>query len=311
MEEQLNVTYLILDGHVEVYKYRYLYFTMFFLVYLLIICSNCTIVYLIWKHQNLHEPMYIFIAALLLNSVLLSTNIYPKLLIDVLSEKQIISYQACIVQYSLFYALGGSEFLLLATMAYDRYVSICKPLQYPTIMTKKNVSILLALTWLLSPCPQVGLSMMCANQKLCGFTLKVIFCNNTIYKLFCATSRAVTVYGLFILLNVVVFPVFFIIFTYIRILIICYHSRGEVRKKAAQTCLPHLLVLISSFCLFVCDVVTVRLEYDFSKTARLIMSLQLVLYNPLFNPLIYGLKMKEIYKHLKRLFCQGKLNQGD
>ncbi|KAF3694367.1 Olfactory receptor 11A1 Hs6M1-18 Olfactory receptor 11A2 Olfactory receptor OR6-30 [Channa argus] len=307
MEEDLNVTYFILGGHVEVNKYSYLYFLTFLIVYLLIICSNCTIMYLIWKHQNLHEPMYIFIAALLLNSVLFSTNIYPKLLIDFLSDKQIISFYACLVQYSLFYALSSSEFLLLAAMAYDRYVSICKPLQYPTIMKKRTISIFLALAWLLPACQQVGLATLFANQKLCSFSLKVIFCNNTIYKLFCVTSRAITFYGLFILLNTVVFPVIFIVFTYTRILIICYHSCGEVKKKAAQTCLPHLVVLTNFFCLFVCDVITVRLEYDFPKTARLIMSLQLFLYNPLFNPFIYGLKMKKIATHLTRLFCQGKV----
>ncbi|XP_026232479.1 olfactory receptor 6N2-like [Anabas testudineus] len=306
MEEELNITYLVFDGHVEINKYRYLYFISFSIVYILIICSNSTIVYLIWKHQDLHEPMYIFIAALLLNAVFLSTNIYPKLLIDFLSEKQIISHQACLVQYSLFYALGSSEFLLLAAMAYDRYVSICKPLQYPTIMRKRTVSIFLAVAWLLPACQQMGLSAMSANQKLCSFSLKVIFCNNTIYKLFCVASRAVSVFGLFILSNVVVLPVIFIIFTYTRILIICYHSSKEVRKKAAQTCLPHLIVLINYFCLFIYDVITVRLEYEFSKPARLIMSLQLVLYNPLFNPFIYGLKMKEISKHLKSSFCQEK-----
>ncbi|KAF3694366.1 Olfactory receptor 11A1 Hs6M1-18 Olfactory receptor 11A2 Olfactory receptor OR6-30 [Channa argus] len=306
MDEDVNATYLILGGHVEVQKYRYVYFMTFLIVYILIICSNCTIVYLIWKHQNLHEPMYIFIAALLLNSVFLSTNIYPKLLIDFLSEKQIITYQACVIQYFLFYALGCSEFLLLAAMSYDRYVSICKPLQYPTIMRKTTVSLLLALAWFLPACQLVGLAAMSANQKLCSFTLKVIYCNNTFYKLFCVTSRAISVYGLVILLNVVVVPVIFIIFTYSRIFIICYHSSAEVRKKAAQTCLPHLLVLIHYFCLFAYDVITVRLEYDFPKTARLIMTLQLVLYNPLFNPIVYGLKMKEIYRHLKRLFCQEK-----
>ncbi|KAF3694368.1 Olfactory receptor 13C2 Olfactory receptor OR9-12 [Channa argus] len=302
MEEEMNVTYLILDGHVELNKYRYFYFTIVFIVYLLIICSNCTIVYLIWKHQNLHEPMYIFIAALLLNSVLLSTIIYPKLLIDFLSEKQIISHHACIIQYFMFYTLGCSEFLLLAAMAYDRYASICKPLQYPTIMRKKTIIIILALAWLLPACHLVGFAVISANQKLCSFTLKVIFCNNTIYKLFCVASRAISIFGAFILLNVVFIPVFFVIFTYIRILIICYRSSGEVRKKAAQTCLPHLFVLVNYFCLITYDVITVRLESDFPKTARLIMTLQLVLYNPLFNPLIYGLKMKEISKHLKRLF---------
>ncbi|XP_067372004.1 olfactory receptor 6N2-like [Channa argus] len=309
MEEELNATYLILDGHVEVEKYRYLYFVFIFIVYLLIICSNCTIVYLIWKHKDLHEPMYIFIAALLLNSVLHSTNIYPKLLIDFLSEKQIISLKACIVQYFMFYSLAGSEFLVLTAMAYDRYVSICKPLQYPIIMRKTTISIFLALAWLLPACHLAGLAAISSYQKLCSFTLKVLFCNNTIYKLFCATSRAIFIIGVFFLLNVAVLPVFFIIYTYSRILMICYRSSGEVRRKAAQTCLPHLLVLINFLFLLTYDVVIVRLESDFPKMACVIMTLQLVLYTPLFNPLIYGLKMKKISKHLERLFCQEKTNQ--
>ncbi|XP_026232565.1 olfactory receptor 5AC2-like [Anabas testudineus] len=307
MEEELNVTYLIFDGHIELQKYRYLYFMAFFIVYILILCSNSTIVYLIWKHQDLHEPMYIFIAALLLNSVLYSTNIYPKLLIDFLSEKQIITYQECLVQYFMFYTLVDSEFLLLAAMSYDRYVSICKPLQYPTIMRKTMVFIFLALAWLIPACQFVGLATMSANQKLCSFTLKVIFCNNTFFKLFCVASRSISVFGVFTLLNDVILPVIFIIFSYTRILIICYRSSGEVRKKAAQTCLPHLLLLINYFFLITYDLIIVRLESDFVKTARLIMTLQLVLYNPLFNPIIYGLKMKEISKHLKRLFCQDKI----
>ncbi|XP_026232468.1 olfactory receptor 6N2-like [Anabas testudineus] len=303
MEGEQNATYVILDGYVNVHKYRYIYFMTVFIVYILIICSNSTIVYLIWKHQDLHEPMYVFIAALLLNSVLFSTNIYPKLLIDFLSEKQIISYQACLVQYFMFYTLGSSEFLLLAAMAYDRYVSICKPLQYPTIMRKTNVSILLALAWFLPACQLIGSVTMSANQKLCSFTLKVIFCNNSIYKLHCVSSKVISIYGVIILLNIAVIPVFFIVFTYVRILIICYRSCADVRKKAAQTCLPHLLVLTNVFVLITYDVITVRLESDFPKTARLIMILQLVLYNPLLNPLIYGLRMKEISKHLQRWCC--------
>ncbi|KAK2840414.1 hypothetical protein Q5P01_014154 [Channa striata] len=299
--DEVNVTYLILDGHVEINKYRYLYFTVVFILYLLIICSNSTIVCLIWKHPNLHKPMYIFIAALLLNSVLLSTTVYPKLFIDFLSEKQIISYQACLVQYFLFYALGCSEFLLLAAMSYDRYVSICKPLQYPTIMRKATVSMFLALAWIYPACHFGALATMCANQKLCSFTLKVIFCNNTFFKLFCVTPKVITVFGVITLLDNAGFSVFFIIYTYMRILKICYRSSAEVRKKAAQTCLPHLLLLINHFVLITYDIIVVRLEYDFPKTARIIMSLPLVVYNPLFNPIVYGLKMKEIFKHLKNL----------
>uniref|UniRef100_A0A3Q1IGK8 G-protein coupled receptors family 1 profile domain-containing protein n=1 Tax=Anabas testudineus TaxID=64144 RepID=A0A3Q1IGK8_ANATE len=266
-----NVTYITLDGYVEDNKYRYVYYFILFTVYILIICSNSTIVCLIWIHKNLHEPMYIFIAALLMNTVLFSTNIYPKLLNDILSDKQIISYSACLLQFFIFYSLGGSEFLLLAAMAYDRYVSICKPLQYPTVMKNTTVSILLVLAWTV---PAFGLN---ANNKLCSFTLKGVFCNNSINHLYCDSSRAVTIYGVVVLLNLVFFPMLFILFTYAKILIISYQSCGEVRRKAAQTCLPHLLVLINYSCLVTYDIIIVRMASDFPKTARFVMTLQISL----------------------------------
>ncbi|KAM9346914.1 olfactory receptor 10AG1-like [Symphorus nematophorus] len=302
MEGELNVTYITFSGYVEVEKYRYLYLFIFFTVYILIICCNSTIVWLIVMHPNLHEPMYIFIAALLINSVLYSTAVYPKLLIDFLSDKQIISHPVCHFQYFIFYTLGGSEFLLLSVMAYDRYVSICKPLQYPTIMRKSTISVFLVLAWLVPACQVAGSATLSATSKLCNFTLKGIFCNNSIYKLHCVSSRALSMYGVIVLLNIVFFPILYIVFTYIKILIISHRSCKEVRTKAAQTCLPHLLVLINFSLLCSYDIIILRLESDLPKTARLIMTLQIVLYHPLFNPIIYGLKMKEISKLLKRLF---------
>uniref|UniRef100_A0A3B3UGA0 Olfactory receptor n=2 Tax=Poecilia TaxID=8080 RepID=A0A3B3UGA0_9TELE len=305
MGDKLNETYITLDGYVEVEKYRYLYFLTILTVYILIVCCNCTIVYLIVIHQNLYEPMYVFIAALLLNAVLFSTAIYPKLLllIDFLSEKQIIAYEACLFQAFLFYSLSGSEFLLLAAMAYDRYVSICKPLQYPTIMRKTKVRSFLVLAWLVPACHIAVAIVLFAHLKLCGFTLKGIFCNNSVNYLLCVASRAIVIYGLVVLFNLSLLPMVFILFTYTMIIIVAYRSCGKVRKKAAQTCLPHLLVLINYSCLLTYDMIIVRLESDISTTVRFVMTMQIIMYNPLFNPVIYGLKVGEIYKHLKRLFC--------
>ena len=309
MAVRLNVTYIILGGHVEVQRYRYLYFLIMLTAYILIIFFNASIVCLIVIHKNLHEPLYIFIAALLINSVLFSTNIYPKLLIDFLSEKQIISYQACLFQIFIFYSLSISEFLLLAAMSYDRYVSICKPLQYPTIMRKTTVSIFLVLAWVVPACHVAVPVTLNINNKLCAYTLKGFFCNNALSSLYCVSSRLLSVYGVVVLFNLGIFPMLFILFTYIKILIIAYQSCGEVRKKAAQTCLPHLLVLINFSFLLTYDVVIVKLESDFPKIARFVMTLQIIIYNPLCNPIIYGLKMKEISRHLKR--CSVKPKTGN
>ncbi|XP_059198802.1 olfactory receptor 4B13-like [Centropristis striata] len=304
MDAELNVTYIFFGGHVAVHTYRYLYFVIFLFAYILIICSNSSIVCLICISKTLHEPMYIFIAALLINSVLYSTVIYPKLLTDFLSEKQFIPYSACLFQGFVFYILVYSEFFLLAVMSYDRYVSICKPLQYPNIMTKSTVSVFLFLSWFVPACETAVAVGLINNSKLCSFILKGIFCNNSMFKLYCVSSKALSIYGVFMLLQLALLPILFILFTYTRILLITYRSSIEVRRKAAQTCLPHIMVLFSFSCFVTYDVVIVRLESDIPKTARFIMTLQVVLYHPLFNPIMYGLKLTEISKNLKRLFCQ-------
>uniref|UniRef100_A0A3B4FDS1 Olfactory receptor n=1 Tax=Pundamilia nyererei TaxID=303518 RepID=A0A3B4FDS1_9CICH len=301
MDVELNVTLLTLGGFAELHKYRYLYFVIIFTLYILILCFNSTIVFLIWTHENLHEPMYIFIAALLINSVLYSMIIYPKLLSDVLSEKQMISYPLCLFQSLSYYTSVGSDFLLLAAMAYDRYVSICKPLQYPFIMNRITIYVCLILAWLIPAFETSVMGVLYSNVKLCSFTLTGIFCNNSLYKLQCVPSVAISIYGVVMLINIAFLPLLFILFTYIRILRISYHCCREVRKKA--TCLPHLLVLIHFSCFISFDIIIVRLETDLSKTLRLILTFELILFHPLLNPIIYGLKMNEISKHLKILLC--------
>nr|XP_040057721.1 olfactory receptor 11A1-like [Gasterosteus aculeatus aculeatus] len=303
MDYRSNVTYITFGGHVEVHKYGYLYFVIMFTVFILVISSNVTIVGIIMIHKNLHEPMYIFIAALLINSILFSTVIYPKLLIDFLSEKQIISYPACLCQWFLYYWLAVSDFFLLSVMAYDRYVSICNPLQYPIIMQKTTVNVFLISAWILPACWFSVVVLLSAKKEICQFHLKGILCNSTILTLHCVRSRILNIYGLLSLVTFLILPLLFILFTYGRILVVSYRCRG-VRSRAAQTCLPHLLVLINFSCLTAYDVLLSRLEPDSSKISVLVMALQVVIYHPLFNPIIYGLKMRRIYEHLKNLFCK-------
>ncbi|XP_035459805.1 olfactory receptor 6N2-like [Scophthalmus maximus] len=306
MDSKLNVTYITLDGHVELEKYRYVYFVIMFTIFMLIICCNSTIVCLIVIHKNLHEPMYIFIAALLINSLLYSITIYPKLLIDFLSETQITTFPHCIFQSAIFYTLATSEFLLLSAMAYDRYVSICKPLHYPTIMRGETVKVFLVSAWLIPLCELAGSVVLYANVKVCNFNLKGLFCNTSVYTLPCVRTVALSMYAVFILLSIVFLPMLFIIFTYTRIFIVSFRSCKRVRTKAAQTCLPHLLVLINLSCFISYDVIVVRLVPDLPKLTRFILTLQMIVYHPLLNPFIYGLKMKEISKHLKCLLFRMK-----
>ncbi|KAM9342319.1 olfactory receptor 6N2-like [Pholidichthys leucotaenia] len=301
---KLNETYFTLDGYVQLHKYRYLYFVIMFAVYILILCCNLTIVFLIVFKKSLHEPMYIFIAALLMNSVMFSTVVYPKLFIDFLSERQVMSYEACLFQSFMFYSLGGSEFLLLSAMAYDRYVSICKPLQYPTIMRNTTISIFLVLAWILPSSQVAVMTVLFANDAICSFKVKGIFCNNAILELLCVRKIAHIIHEIVILFIVALFPFFFILFTYTRILIISFQRNRAFRTKAAQTCLPHLLVLVTFSCSGTYDVLISNIDSDFSKTEYLVMTLQMLIYTPLFNPIIYGLKIKKISNYIKKIVLQ-------
>ncbi|XP_059198807.1 olfactory receptor 6N2-like [Centropristis striata] len=305
MDHEFNVTYITLYGYADMGIYRYVIFLVMLAVYILSFSFNAIIVYLIWIHRDLHEPMYIFIAALLLNSAITSTNVYPKLLIDILSEKQVISYSACLLQCYVHYSFSASDFLLLSAMAYDRYVSICKPLQYTTIMTQNTVGMILAIAWLLPLCEVAVPTILSSNMKLCNFTLKAIYCNNTYYSLYCVTSMARSIVDMCNIMNMVVFPILFILFTYTRIFIICYRSSRNVRMKAAQTCLPHLIILVSFSCMSLYHVTII--EVDVESEAHFINTLQAFCYYPLFNPVVYGLKVKEIFKHLKGLLSPAKI----
>lgn len=302
MEPSTNASDISVEGYVELHRYRHLYFVVLLSAYLLIICTNSTVVYLIGLHRDLHQPMYVLIAALLLNSVLYSSAIYPKLLKDLLSEQPTISYSACLFQYFAFYALGGSDFLLLALMAYDRYLAICRPLCYPALMSSRRLAALLLWAWVTPACQVAVPTIMNANKKLCNLVFKGIICNSTIYDLHCQRSPALNVYGLMVLVSLLILPVVFILLSYARILLVSYQSSKEVRRKAAQTCIPHLMVLINFSSFNIYDVLLLRLNTVVPKTVRLLITLQIITYQPLFNPIIYGLKMREIHKHLKKLF---------
>ncbi|XP_057707614.1 putative gustatory receptor clone PTE01, partial [Corythoichthys intestinalis] len=292
---------ITLGGYVNLDKYRYVYFVSLLTVYVFIICSNCSIIGLIWNHRNLHEPMYIFIAALCLNSLMYSTVIYPKLFVDILSHRQSISHSACMLQLFFFYTFGIADFFLLAAMAYDRYVSICKPLQYATTMNTSRVTVLIALSWFLAACLTAAATSINAKQKMCRFDSVGIFCNSSITNLHCVRSKMLAVIAVLIFFNGVFVPMLFILFTYIRIFIVVYRRSSRDQEKAAETCLPHMIVLINFCCLAAFDVIATRVDSELPKSIRLMMILQTAVWSPLFNPIIYGLRMKSIRKYINML----------
>ncbi|XP_053084638.1 putative gustatory receptor clone PTE03 [Pangasianodon hypophthalmus] len=302
-----NITYFTLEGHVNLPNYRYIYFIITFTVYIMIICFNTVIISVIYRNKCLHEPMYIFIAALLSNALVGATAFYPKLLTDLLSEKQIATYEVCLLQAFLLYTYGLSEFMLLSAMAYDRYVSICKPLQYATIVKMYTAKMLIFLSCFF-PCCELGIAVILTSRlQLCKFKLNRIYCDNySIVKLSCGEISLNNFYGLFIFSLSSFPPAIFIIYSYIRILTVCLKNSIDFRRKSLQTCLPHLLILITYTVTSGFEIFNSRIESkQIPHIVTMIMSVIPLVITPLINPIIYGLKLQGIFNCVRTLIsCQ-------
>ncbi|XP_022625893.1 olfactory receptor 11A1-like [Seriola dumerili] len=307
----LNVTSVTsssvtLDGLVQLSDHRWLFFSVFSAVYLFVLCSDGLVVYVICSQRNLHRPMFVFVAALLLNSLAASASIYPKLLTDLPSGRRFVevSRAACLCQAFVVGSLGASGFMLLATMALDRYLSVCRPLRYAALLTPAAVSALLLFCWLL-PAGVVGVAALLAGRlPLCRSELSRVYCNiYSFVSLSCGGGAAqlLNVYGMVSAAAVVFLPAAFVLFSYGRILSICLRRSRAFSSKALHTCLPHLLVFINYSLSFAVEMLLQRLEAGSGPATSVLVSILLLVIPTLFNPVVYGLKMKEIFTHMKRL----------
>ncbi|KAK5920293.1 hypothetical protein CgunFtcFv8_024117 [Champsocephalus gunnari] len=302
-----NVTSsLTLVGFSSMSGHSSLLFFVFLLLYLFVLSSDSLVIYIICSQRALHRPMFAFVASLLLNSLIASTVFYPKLLSDLLLSGAglvQVSRTLCQCQGFLLSSLGGASFMLLSAMAFDRYLSICHPMHYAVLVTPAKVVLMLLLCWML-PVILVGVSALLASRlPICRAQLDRAYCNiNSIVSLSCGGAAA-QLSGLYILLIVtatVFLPAAVFLFSYARILFICLRRSRSFSNKALQTCLPHLLVFFN-YSISVClDVMLRRLQSNRESDTTLITSM-LILAPTVLNPVVYGLKLKEVFTHVKRL----------
>ncbi|KAM3936249.1 olfactory receptor 52D1-like [Leptodactylus fuscus] len=283
---------------------RYIYCSLAVLTYILIIVLNVAVISTIALHKNLHEPMYMFISALCINGLYGSTAFYPGLFYNLLQDHQTISYVGCLVQIFCIHTYGSFEMTILLIMAYDRYVSICNPLRYNTIMTLSTVFKLIAGAWAY-PNIVFGVHIiLTVRLPLCQIEILKIYCDNwSVVRLSCIDTTVNNIFGLFVATLLLGVPFFPIVYSYSRIFRICVKSSKAVREKALQTCSPHIITLLnfmvdSYFEILLYRFVPSKLPYEL----RVITSLQFLVIPPLLNPFIYGMKMKEIKARLLEPF---------
>ncbi|XP_045898450.1 olfactory receptor 6N1-like [Micropterus dolomieu] len=291
---------------------RYLFFCLCLLIYMTIISANVVIILAVCLEKSLHQPMYMFLSCLCLNSLYGSAGFFPRFLMDILSDTHLISRASCLIQIYVIYTYASCELTILSIMAYDRFVAICQPLHYHSKMTFRMVRHLLIFA-LLYPAFGIGVCVSLTGQlPLCGNKLHRLFCSNwPVVQLSCVDTTLNSTVGQLVMTITIFIPLFFVLYTYLRILLVCRRSSSEFRGKALQTCLPHIVTFVTYSFSLTCELLLTRLEGDkLNPIITVVLSLEYLIIPPINNPLVYGLNLPQIKRVIFRFLKIHKMNPG-
>ncbi|XP_055257153.1 olfactory receptor 1N2-like [Moschus berezovskii] len=299
---QSSATEFLLLGLSERPEQQPLLFGIFLALYLLTMLGNLLIILAIGSDPHLHTPMYFFLANLSLADAGFSSTTVPKMLVNIQTHSQTISYGECLAQMHLFMTFGALDDFLLGVMAYDRYVAICQPLHYSTLMSPLVCMLLLAACWVLTSLAALLHTLLMARLSFCA--------DNTIHHFFCdvvpllqlsCSDTSINQVALFIVCSIILTgPLSLIILSYARIISsILRVPSASGRQKAFSTYGSHLTVVF----LFYGTAIGVYLCPPSSHSGgedRLAAVFYTVV-TPMLNPFIYSLRNKDMKVALSRL----------
>ncbi|XP_010738198.3 olfactory receptor 11H6-like [Larimichthys crocea] len=285
-----------LSGLSETVNYRFTLFSVTLLYYCLILLVNISLIVIIILDKNLHEPMYILLCTFCMNGLYGTTGFYPKFLWDLLSPVHVISYSGCLVQALVMYSFACSDLSILAVMAYDRYVAICQPLVYHSVMSKQRLIKLVCFSWI-TPLCVIGTNIFLTSRlKLCSPYIAKLFCVNWIIVKLACYSAETTVNNIVAIMTIIiyVFHGVFIVWSYMYLIKTCVNSK-ENRAKFMQTCVPHLISLITFLVTILIDIMLIRYDSKgLPQPLQNFIAVEFLVIPPLLNPLIYGFKLSKI-----------------
>ncbi|XP_036393564.1 olfactory receptor 11A1-like [Megalops cyprinoides] len=303
MNNSTEIVSFILAAYHDIGDIKYFYFSIVTLLYFTIIFANVLLIAVIFVDRSLHEPLYLFLSNLSVNELYGSTALFPSLLVHIVSDTHEVSKAYCAVQIFCLYTYGSVEYCNLAIMSFDRYVSICYPLQYNNIMTHTRVYLLIVVSWLYSFIKFTITLSLSLSLQLCGNVIHKVYCDNyLLVKLSCSDTTVNNIYGLYGTMLSVAVPLIPISYSYAKILNICLKSSKETQQKALHTCTPHLASLLnfSVGCMF--EIVQSRFNMaHVPSVVRTILSVYFLMCTPLFNPIVYGVRMTKIRKACKKI----------
>ncbi|KFP49968.1 Olfactory receptor 10A7, partial [Cathartes aura] len=284
----------LLLGFSSAYRAQVTLCLCFLLIYLATVLGNLLIVTLVWLDAHLHSPMYFFLGHLSFLDICYSSVTLPKILGDSFSPQKTISFVGCIMQIYFFLCFGGSECMLLAAMAYDRYLAICHPLHYPALMSKKMCHCLVAISWLSGSFSSLIQAFLTARLPFCGSNkIDHLFCEMPfLLKASCSPNAPLNKAALYASAGTIAMG------SYLLTLVSYVHIIGAVLQKGAgmqrafATCTSHLTV-VSLF--FGTGAVAYLVPHSSaSKEMDEVLALLYSVVTPMLNPIIYSLRNSEV-----------------
>ncbi|KAM8972685.1 olfactory receptor 11L1-like [Pelodytes ibericus] len=300
-ENLSSIKEIRLLGFHQLHTFRISFFSILLLVYILTITVNLLLIVLVSSSRHLHVPMYIFLTQVSISDIVLTTDIVPRMISIVLYEGGVMSLSACITQFYFFGGSEASECFLLTTMSYDRYLAICHPLRYNSIMDNECCIKLIIISWLLALSLDLIITVTLAQLRFCGPNIiDHFFCDFApLLQLSCSDTFIVQMEALLISVPVLIAPLiiimvsyFYIVFTIVNI------PSNSGRQKAFSTCSSHLAV-VAIFYGALISMYGVPTK-DQSLSLSKILSILYTVVTPMLNPIIYSLRNKDIKEALMK-----------
>ncbi|XP_038621170.1 olfactory receptor 4P4-like [Tachyglossus aculeatus] len=301
MEKRNNVTEFILLGLSSDRNLQIFCFGLFLSCYIAILLVNHIILITIRGSSLIKHPMYFFLCHLSFMDLCYTSTVTPKLVGDLLSEKKTISFCDCMIQLFTIHFFGGVEIFILVGMAYDRYVAICKPLHYVVIMNKQRCATVVAVCWVGGFLHSIFQWVLIFCLPFCGPNkIDHYFCD--VYPLLELACTDTEVVGLLVLSDsgtvaLVSFTV--LVFSYVTILASLRTRSSEGRHKALSTCTSHIIVVA----LFFLPSIFIYLRPATIFPEDKVFALFYTIIAPMFNPLIYTLRNREMKTAMRQVWC--------
>ncbi|XP_077169263.1 olfactory receptor-like protein OLF3 [Paroedura picta] len=283
-------------------------FAVFFSMYLVTLAGNSLIIMVIRIDGRLSTPMYFFLSNLSFLDICYTTSVVPQLLAHCLTSHKTISFNHCMAQLYISLSLGGIEFILLAAMAYDRYVAVCHPLHYMTIMSKRVCIQIAIMCWMGGFLNALVQTVFTMHLHFCSFsTINHFACELlAVIKVACSDTFVneivIVVAGVFVLL----IPCVVVMLSYVYIIntILHIHS-SEGRHRAFSTCTSHMTVV--TLCYGTAIFAYMSPKSNTSPNQDKMVSIFYAVVTPMLNPIIYSLRNKEVKGALAKVLGKGVL----